>query len=674
MMSVWAEGEVTVPIYDGTDSPYRKSSPNSATGCSWTFGTGLSASDSRNGDVYYVNTNGSTNSTNGRYISVVIPTAYTATFTIRAAANGNSSRYAFIASSITGTTSNALAGSLLTSTSQSDIKEVTSTSLEAGTYYLCFNQSVNLYYFSATLTPTGETTYSVTYNLGEGTGTAPTQANVAEGGSFTVAGATGVVAPSGKGFKCWNDGSNDYYAGDSYTVGNQDVVLTAQYSTVYNITFETAHSTAPDPISNASVTLPLLSFNWYGHTGWIANQDVVVDAETVTAGNNIECGKTAYVSADTKFTAVWTRTGLPLVAGVNLPDLPSGVFNVATQDIFPSENNYIVINPQSDARNHSYTWWTEHGGSMTGQKWAAPAGSVFKGSAEASSVAALQMQTRNYALRFTGATELQALMNSRKNEKNVHALLVEYSDENNPSIVADKTVGNCAATNDVYNFTEAHIATFSNLNPSTTYCVFFFGYDNSTNGGVFEVAFTSAVSTQLNVSGYGTFSCEYDVQISGAKAYKAVINNEGDKLVCAEIENGLVPAGEGVLLFGEAGAAVTASYVASAPAVEGNSLKATTKADGSIAAIESCLVLDGNTFVKYTGASFVAGKAYLPYVFGGNARPFVISFEDENNVTGITAVSKEAVAEVTTFNLMGQRVAADAKGLLVKDGVKVYIK
>lgn len=72
--------------------------------------------------------------------------------------------------------------------------------------------------------------HHVTYALNGGTGTAPTQADVAEGGKFTVAAMpSGVTPPTGKEFDKWNDGTTDYAAGAEYTMGSENVVLTAKW-------------------------------------------------------------------------------------------------------------------------------------------------------------------------------------------------------------------------------------------------------------------------------------------------------------------------------------------------------------------------------------------------------------------------------------------------------------
>lgn len=80
-----------------------------------------------------------------------------------------------------------------------------------------------------TLTAHWTQLYTITYAAGDGTATgdAPTQVDKAEGETFTVAANTFEVA--GKDFVKWNDGTNDYAPGATYTVGTDNVVLTAQW-------------------------------------------------------------------------------------------------------------------------------------------------------------------------------------------------------------------------------------------------------------------------------------------------------------------------------------------------------------------------------------------------------------------------------------------------------------
>lgn len=74
------------------------------------------------------------------------------------------------------------------------------------------------------------TTHSVTYALNGGTGTTPTQADVAEGAKFTLHdGTTGITAPASKEFDGWHDGTTKYAGGAEYTMGTSNVTLTAQW-------------------------------------------------------------------------------------------------------------------------------------------------------------------------------------------------------------------------------------------------------------------------------------------------------------------------------------------------------------------------------------------------------------------------------------------------------------
>lgn len=120
--------------------------------------------------------------------------------------------------------------------------------------------------------------------------------------------------------------------------------------------------------------------------------------------------------------------------------------------------------------------------------------------------------------------------------------------------------------------------------------------------------------TTLNSYGMATFSASTNLSIKteGVKAYKASVN--GEKIVLTELE-GYIPAGTGVVLRGTAGTTVefeAPAASATAANVTGNALKATTKADGSLATKEAnSQALKGETFLEYTGATYTANRAYL---------------------------------------------------------------
>lgn len=183
------------------------------------------------------------------------------------------------------------------------------------------------------------------------------------------------------------------------------------------------------------------------------------------------------------------------------------------------------------------------------------------------------------------------------------------------------------------------------------------GVKNSTSNWLCFDAFSlqfigGSVSATLNSDGYATFSAATPMQITGAKAYKGAIS--GTSLVLTEIADGLVPAGTGVVLAGEAGAIATASVVASAPAVEDNDIQATTKDDGSLQAkVTNACALEGNVFKTFDGAAFIANKAYIVVAPGAK-----LSMVFADDVTAATAVTEQAakVAPVKYINAKGQIV------------------
>ena len=81
------------------------------------------------------------------------------------------------------------------------------------------------------------TTYPVTFTGGDGaTGTAPTQAATAAGGTFALPANT--FTKAGYTFAGWNDGTTTYQAGDTYTMPDHNVTFTAQWTANSSTTLE----------------------------------------------------------------------------------------------------------------------------------------------------------------------------------------------------------------------------------------------------------------------------------------------------------------------------------------------------------------------------------------------------------------------------------------------------
>ena len=157
--------------------------------------------------------------------------------------------------------------------------------------------------------------YSVNYNLGAASaGTVPTQTDIEEGKTFTVAAApSDLVPPTGKEFVKWNDGSTDYNAGDTYTVGTSDVTLTAVYQ---DRTYQGLTPSQTLDFTNLGSTFSTM---WFDNGGKMkknfdfdaANGKVVISAYAIYQSNAQDRNLNLWATTDSgnSSTTTWSATG-----------------------------------------------------------------------------------------------------------------------------------------------------------------------------------------------------------------------------------------------------------------------------------------------------------------------------------------------------------------------------
>ncbi|MFM2351644.1 MAG: hypothetical protein RL096_125 [Actinomycetota bacterium] len=143
------------------------------------------------------------------------------------------------------------------------------------------NQSITLLVSKVLYAKWTPIDYTVTYSLNGGTGNAPTESvkNIAD--TFTVKPITG-VSRTGYDFAGWTDGTTVYQPAASYTVGSQNIVLTALWNIqVYTIAYDTNGSTSGAAsrssdsftFGSAAITLPTVGSlvrTGYSFGGWSA--------------------------------------------------------------------------------------------------------------------------------------------------------------------------------------------------------------------------------------------------------------------------------------------------------------------------------------------------------------------------------------------------------------------
>ena len=175
---------------------------------------------------------------------------------------------------------------------------------------------------------------------------------------------------------------------------------------------------------------------------------------------------------------------------------------------------------------------------------------------------------------------------------------------------------------------------------------------------------------------YSTFysSLESYAVPEGFTAYRGEISADGTKLNLTSVKDGVMTRGEGYILKGTASS---------------DSIKVTENADGGsydniltgsdiaidkLGANDYALSLgqNGVGFYLWDGKSIGANKAYLTLESPTMAKAFIFQFEDE--ITGINDPQLPTLNSQPTYNLNGVRVNDNYKGIVIRNGKKIYQK
>lgn len=194
-----------------------------------------------------------------------------------------------------------------------------------------------------------------------------------------------------------------------------------------------------------------------------------------------------------------------------------------------------------------------------------------------------------------------------------------------------------------------------------------------------NVYYRETKSFDLNIgsSEWASMYLDFAAEVpEGATAYYAASVDEGI-ITLKSVEAGeVLPANTGVLVNGP-----TCTFVESAAEaadVTGNLFEGVTEVTPCEA--RTVWVLNTSATAElgdpvlslYTGTSLGANKAYLPASKVAGAKSLKLVFDD-NTATGINAVSNATTNNVA-YNLAGQRVAANAKGIVIVNGKKFINK
>ncbi len=195
----------------------------------------------------------------------------------------------------------------------------------------------------------------------------------------------------------------------------------------------------------------------------------------------------------------------------------------------------------------------------------------------------------------------------------------------------------------------------------------------------------STADVKLSATGYASYCSPFALDLTPTDDYAAyAVTGTDDTSVTFSKIPGKVAANTPFILFNEDNARETVNLPiiedddAGIAAVSGNMLAGTlsptyvTTVNGDY----TNFGLSGGSFVKINAGTIPANKAYLPVLTANvpnEARAFNIVFED-GETTGIKNVEVRKFNAETYYNLAGQRVDANHKGIVIVNGKKFFNK
>ena len=191
-----------------------------------------------------------------------------------------------------------------------------------------------------------------------------------------------------------------------------------------------------------------------------------------------------------------------------------------------------------------------------------------------------------------------------------------------------------------------------------------------------SISYTAAVAITIGDAGYATMMLPFAASIpDGMKVYTATVNDAKNAVVLTEANS--IAANTPYIVSGTAG---TYNFYGNASAEDYSytygALTGTYESTLTVSEGDYILYKNGENVGFYmVGSSVTINQchAYLPAsaVSGSEAK---LRFVFADDATGIKAIATEAVENGAIYNLSGQRVGTDYKGIVIKNGKKYLVK
>lgn len=188
-----------------------------------------------------------------------------------------------------------------------------------------------------------------------------------------------------------------------------------------------------------------------------------------------------------------------------------------------------------------------------------------------------------------------------------------------------------------------------------------------------EILIINKAYVAISSVGYSTYSSSFALTVPADETvYGAKVKNENSVELIPVEAGTVIKAGEGFIVKGEANGTVTLTVSSEAGAtISGNELLGTGDETIYLEAGEAYLLAakDGKAIFGLCGEGTLgANKACLLAPSGANS---VLGFDD---ATGIIAVSDKVASNGAMYNLAGQKVGSDYKGIVIVNGMKFLNK
>ena len=206
-----------------------------------------------------------------------------------------------------------------------------------------------------------------------------------------------------------------------------------------------------------------------------------------------------------------------------------------------------------------------------------------------------------------------------------------------------------------------------------------YAYSKNASGASMMKIKVESVSTTTITPGYNktTYVTAENLDFTDAIGLKAYVATAAGASGVTMTPVGTVPSKTPLLLVGTAGTTYNIPIVASADAPATNKLVAgdgTTDMSG-VSGFNYILYSDG-LFYQVTSGTIATTKAYLHLDSAPGAHALDIIFDESGEATGITEVTngQQTKANGQYFNLAGQRVNTNHKGIVIVNGKKYFNK